>query len=301
MSFDDPTRRFRRFARAVTSEVGALEESFLDRGRPLGMARMLNAIGRGWCEVSALRDYLGLDSGLISRMLRELERGALITTGPHPTDGRRRVVALTPGGRREFDAYERLSNERAEAFLERCPDRDAMLRALDLVANVMGRERIFVAEHDPDSPEARYCLGEYYGELDRRFDGGFDVALSRDPDGAEITRPRGGFLMAMSDGLPLGCVVLKRASDGIAELKRLWVAESARGLGIGRRLIAAVEDLAIELGATTLRLDTNRALGEAAAMYRALGWTEIARFNDDPYADFFFEKRLGAPGSQDQN
>ena len=58
-----PAQRFRRFARAVTTEVGALDQSFLGRGRPLGAARVLNAVGHGQEDVTALRQYLRLDSG----------------------------------------------------------------------------------------------------------------------------------------------------------------------------------------------------------------------------------------------
>jgi GNAT superfamily N-acetyltransferase len=107
-----------------------------------------------------------------------------------------------------------------------------------------------------------------------------------------MIRPRGAFILALSDGLPIGCVGLKGTEKGYAEIKRLWVAPSARGLGLAHRLMAAVETSARDLGIALLRLDTNRALPEAIAMYRKSGWTEIDRFNDDPYPDFFFEKRL---------
>ncbi|MGC2086924.1 MAG: helix-turn-helix domain-containing protein, partial [Bradyrhizobium sp.] len=80
--------RIRRFNRAVTAEVGALDTSFLGRGRPLGAARVLNAIGQGRGEVAELRDYLGLDSGLTSRLLRGLEEEGLVRTVPHPDDAR---------------------------------------------------------------------------------------------------------------------------------------------------------------------------------------------------------------------
>jgi ribosomal protein S18 acetylase RimI-like enzyme len=76
------------------------------------------------------------------------------------------------------------------------------------------------------------------------------------------------------------------------EIKRLWVAPAARGLGLARRLMEAAEQAARELGIAVLRLDTNSALPEAAALYRRTGWREIERFNDDPYPDLFFEKRL---------
>ena len=96
----------------------------------------------------------------------------------------------------------------------------------------------------------------------------------------------------MSDGLPIGCVGLNGTGSEIAEIKRLWVAPSARGLGVGRCLMDAAENAARQLSIKTLRLDTNRALREALQLYRSTGWSEIDRFNDDPYPDFFFEKHL---------
>ena len=93
-----PVSRFRRFSRSVTAEVGALDTSFLGRGRSLGAARVLNAIGHGRTDVAAVRDYLGLDSGLMSRLLRQLEDEGLVETVPHEEDARRRVARLTRSG-----------------------------------------------------------------------------------------------------------------------------------------------------------------------------------------------------------
>ena len=288
----DPISRVRRFNRAVTSEVGALDTSFLGRGRPLGAARVLNAIGHGRSDVAELRDYLALDSGLMSRLLRSLEEEGLVTTKPHPEDVRRRIAKLTAAGRREFEAYETLSNAQAESMLARHSQPEALLAAMDMVAAALGRSRISIDLLDPRSEPARYCLGEYYAELSRRFARGYDVALSRDPDATDMIAPRGAFFVALSDGLPLGCVGLKGAGGPLAEIKRLWVAPAARGLGLARRLMDAAETAARQLSITTLRLDTNSALGEAMQLYRRTGWTEIERFNDDPYPDLFFEKRL---------
>ena len=288
----DPVSRFRRFARAVTLEVGALDTSFLGRGRPLGAARVLNAIGMGRTDVAEIREYLGLDSGLLSRMLRSLEEEGLVRTTPHPDDARRRVAVLTKAGQREFQAYEELSNARASALLERYPRSDELLRAMDIVASALGRDRIAIEETDPRNDAARYCLGEYYSELGSRFERGFDVSLSRDPDAADMIRPQGAFLLAMSDGLPMGCVGLKGTGGEVAEIKRLWICPTARGFGIAKRLMHAVETVARELSVKTLRLDTNSALPEALQLYRTSGWVEIDRFNQDPYPDHFFEKRL---------
>ncbi len=73
----------------------------------------------------------------------------------------------------------------------------------------------------------------------------------------------------------------------------MWVAESARGLGIGRRMLEALEDQARALGITTVRLETNKTLQEAIALYRSAGYRDVAAFNADPYATHWFEKRLG--------
>ncbi|MBR0696111.1 bifunctional helix-turn-helix transcriptional regulator/GNAT family N-acetyltransferase [Bradyrhizobium lablabi] len=288
----DPVSRVRRFNRAVTSAVGALDTSFLGRGRPLGAARVLNAIGHGRSDVGEIRDYLGLDSGLMSRLLRGLENEGLIETAAHGDDARRRVVRLTRTGRREFSTYEAISNRQAEGFLAGHAQREALLAAMDMIASALGRDSIGLSEMDPRSKEARYCLGAYYDELARRFKQGFDVTLSRDPDARDMVRPRGAFIVAMSDGLPIGCVGLKGSGGDLAEIKRLWVAPDARGLRLGRRLMEAAESAARELGVKVLRLDTNSALPEAGQLYRRSGWTEIPRFNDDPYPDLFFEKRL---------
>ena len=80
--------------------------------------------------------------------------------------------------------------------------------------------------------------------------------------------------------------------DGTADAKRMWVAPSARGLGLGRRLLAELERHARDAGVRTLRLDTNRALTEAIALYRAAGYEEIPRFNDEPHAQHWFAKSL---------
>lgn len=228
----DPIARIRRFNRVVTAEIGALDTSFLGRGRPLGAARVLNAIGHGQSDVMAIRASLGLDSGLMSRLLRALEDEGLVETTPHPQDARRRVARLTDAGHAEFEAYESLSNDQAGDFLKRHPRSDALLRAMDLVASALGRNRVTIEERDPGCDEAAYCLREYYSELARRFRNGFDVSLSRDPDAADMTRPRGAFLVAMSERVPIGCVGLKGGTGEIAEIKRLWVAPSARGLGL---------------------------------------------------------------------
>ncbi|MYM57474.1 bifunctional helix-turn-helix transcriptional regulator/GNAT family N-acetyltransferase [Thalassovita mangrovi] len=288
----DPVARIRRFNRAVTRETGALDQSFLGRGRPLGPARVLHAIGPDGTDLEKIRDYLDLEKALLSRFLKTLQDDGLIALEKDPADGRRRIAVLTEQGRAEQAAYNALSDDRARALLDRHPRPEALLAAMDLVASALGRDRVDLTEADPRSTDAVYCLSEYYAELGRRFETGFDVNLSRDPEVTDMMPPRGTFLIARSDGLPLGCVGLKGTDKGYAEIKRLWVSPAARGLGMARRLMDAAETAARDLGIALLRLDTNSALPEAVALYRNSGWTEIDRFNDDPYPDHFFEKSI---------
>lgn len=291
MTFDQ-IHRIRRFHRAVTRETGALDQSFLGQGRPLGPARVLNAIGAGHSDLDGLRRYLGIDKTLLSRFLSGLQNEGLLTLTPDPSDGRRRIAALSEQGQSEYAAYEALSNRQAATILSRHPKPDALLAAMDLIASALGRDEVEIVVADPTDPRSITCLAAYYGELSERFDQGFDVSLSADPEAGDMRPPRGTFLLALSDGLPLGCVGLKGTDKGYGEIKRLWISPAARGMGLARRLMGEVEAAARDLGIDLLRLDTNSALPEAVALYQNSGWTEIDRFNDDPYPDYFFEKAM---------
>jgi ribosomal protein S18 acetylase RimI-like enzyme len=155
--------------------------------------------------------------------------------------------------------------------------------------------QVEIAPTDPSHPHARHCLAEYAAELDRRFDGGFDAGRGLSPDDT-LRAPRGVLLVATLRSEPVGCGALRFHEDEPVELKSVWVAPAARGLGVGRRLLAALEARAAERG-DVVRLDTNGSLGEAIAMYRACGYEEIERYNDNPYAHHWFAKRLPAQPS----
>jgi GNAT superfamily N-acetyltransferase len=146
---------------------------------------------------------------------------------------------------------------------------------------------ISIAPTDPASTAAQGCLAAYFAELDARFPSGFDPGPPADP--ADYRPPRGLFLCATDGRQTLGCVALNIAGH---EVKRLWVAPAARGLGLGPRLMAAVEDHARSLGLSRLRLDTHASLAGAIAMYHRLGWSRVPRYNDNPYAQVWFGKDL---------
>lgn len=146
-----------------------------------------------------------------------------------------------------------------------------------------------IALSDPASVDAQAALAAYFAELDRRFPGGFDPGPPADP--AFYRPPQGAFLLA-TGAATAGCVALTRDGPGRGEVKRPWVAPSARGQGLARRLMLAIEDQARDLGLTALRLDTNATLTEAIAIYASLGWTPIDRYNANPYAHHWFARTL---------
>lgn len=105
---DGQIERVRSFNRIVTQHVGALESSYLKRGRPLGQARLLYDVGPDGMEVRALRERLKLDSGYVSRLLRSLEAQGLVQVQVQTDDGRVRRVILTPEGHAERATVNRL-------------------------------------------------------------------------------------------------------------------------------------------------------------------------------------------------
>ena len=153
-------------------------------------------------------------------------------------------------------------------------------------------EHVCFEEVNYTSDLATECLQAFAAELSGRLNQPFDLTKSGDPDLSQMRHPNGTFIVAQRRGAPLGCVGVKGNGGAVAEIKRIWVAPQARGLGLARALMARAEDAARALSITTLRLDTNRTLFEAVSLYQRTGWTEIDRFNDDPYPDIFFEKQL---------
>ena len=149
-----------------------------------------------------------------------------------------------------------------------------------------------IDEEPATSAAAQYCLSQYYRELEERFDSGFDPEKSIVPSLDEFSPPRGTFLVMRMAGEPVGCGGLKPISEEAAYLKRMWIAPQARGLGLARRLLQALEQRAREIGYRSVRLETNRALIEAQQLYRSSGYREVAQFNDEPYAHHWFEKTV---------
>ncbi|MEV7792116.1 helix-turn-helix domain-containing GNAT family N-acetyltransferase [Streptomyces sp. NPDC087512] len=291
----EQVEQVRRFNRIVAEQVGVLQDHYLGGARSYGQARLLWQIGaEGSSDVRGLRARLGLDSGYLSRLLRALERDGLVTVEPHPGDRRVRTVRLTESGQAERALLDDRSDALAASLLGPLDDRqrDRLTSAMAEVERLLTASLVSLDVLDPGHPDAVHCLRSYAAELSELFEEGFDPSNSLLPDPGELRAPRGLFLVARLHGEPVGCAGLKLPAGAPAEIKRLWVAPAARGLGLARRLLSDLEERAVRHGSDRVRLDTNKALEAATRLYRTSGYTEVPAFNDEPYAHHWFEKRL---------
>jgi len=284
----------RSFNRIVAEAIGATDDQFLGRGRPIAESRLLWEIGHDGADLRDLRARLNLDSGYLSRMLASLQRQGLVCVQTDPADQRVRRACLTSVGLAERVELDRLSDEVALRVLNPLSDRQrsSLLAAMGEVERLLRPSLIRFAIEDPASADARWCFEQYFAELDQRFDAGFDPSISLSADAGELTPPAGALILARLHGNPVGCVAIKLHGKAPAELKRMWVSRSGRGLGVGRQLLVEAERHASEMGAKRIRLETNRTLSEAIRLYRHAGYIEVEAFSDEPYAHHWFEKKL---------
>jgi DNA-binding MarR family transcriptional regulator len=274
-----------------------LNERYLGRDRPLVESRLLYEVGTAGAPVRDLRGRLGLDSGFLSRLLRTLERKGLATTSRRSgADGRVRFVSLTRSGVAELARINALSDNLATSMLGNLTDEQArhLIDAMASVERLLKASSIELARADPASPAAQHCFLQYAAELAARFRTGFDqmtAGWSVDEE-RQFAAPRGCLILASLNGEPVGCGALRTVGAGVGEIKRMWIAPAARGLGVARRMLQELESIAGRRHLRVIRLDTNASLTEAQKLYRSSGYREIERFNDNPYADFWFEKQL---------
>jgi DNA-binding MarR family transcriptional regulator/GNAT superfamily N-acetyltransferase len=285
----------RRFNRTVTQRVGALNDHFLSSDRPLATARLLWEIGTEGGEIVMLRSRLGVDSGQMSRMLRALEADGLVTVTPSEVDARVRVARLTERGLAERVTLDERSDELAESILDPLEEgqRTELVTAMRTVERLIATSLVDLRQVDPEDPDAHRCLRAYVAELNRRApERGFDPSKGSTANPHEVRPPNGAFVVAYLRGEPVGCGAVKHHPGDVTDIKRMWLAESARGLGLGRRLLERLEELAREHGSTEVRLETGDVLTEAIGLYRSAGYAEVPPFNDEPFADRWFAKPL---------
>lgn len=288
----------RRFNRSYTQRIGVLDDSFLGSGRPLGSSRLLFEIGPRGSTLLDLRRRLGLDSGYLSRLLRQLEADGLVAVSPDPADGRRRLVHLSARGGEAYDDLDRRSEQLAEGLIEQLTGRQRaeLCEALAAADRLLRAATITFDTVDPRSDDALRSMEHYFAELQQRFPTGFEAGDTLVADAPGFRAPTGAFLVAHTDADPIACGGLQQVDDDTAEIKRMWVDPGWRGIGLGNRTLRHLEGLAADLGYHRIILDTNSTLTEAISMYERAGYHSIERYNDNPYALRWFEKTdIGSP------
>jgi ribosomal protein S18 acetylase RimI-like enzyme len=148
-------------------------------------------------------------------------------------------------------------------------------------------------------PSAQALLTAYFEERARSFPADQGSYRTTFPDPAQFVRPQGEFFLVLQRGEPVGCGGIRRIADAGGpgsgtrvrfEVKHLWLDPAARGSGHGRALLRHLEDVATDLGADEVVLDTNASLTAAGSLYRSNGYSEIAPYNDNPNATHWFGK-----------
>ena len=192
----------------------------------------------------------GSISGYLSRLLQSLKTQGLIAVTKGDDDGRRRNVSLTRKGSAEHAAYDRLSDNLAASMLDPldASDQKRLLAAMGEVERLIRAASVKVAAESPDGADARLCLNAYFRELAARFESGFDAGADDSARVEDMTPPSGLFVIARLDGDAVGCGGFKRVDKATGEIKRVWTAPSARGMGVARRMLRALEAAAREKG-----------------------------------------------------
>ena len=150
-----------------------------------------------------------------------------------------------------------------------------------------------------DDPRVLELYADFVREADGplvydREEAGVDLdeEIAKGPP-ADLVPPCGVFLLALADGEPVGLGGVRHLDTEIAEVKSMYVAPAFRGTGLGRRILARLDEIAVEHGCSAVRLDTSDYLTPAVGLYRAAGYREVPDYNQNPKADTWFERDLG--------
>lgn len=142
-----------------------------------------------------------------------------------------------------------------------------------------------------DEPPGRELLGELIELLDEQYPGrAVRPGSITTPD--EMLAPDGTFLVGYEAGEPIAIGGVRRLGPDVCEIKRMYVVPGARSRGIGRALLAALEDAARELGYARVCLDAGPRQRHSRSLFARSGYVEIPKYNDNHIAVYFAEKRL---------
>jgi DNA-binding MarR family transcriptional regulator/N-acetylglutamate synthase-like GNAT family acetyltransferase len=281
---DPRVEAVRRFNRLYTRRIGALQATHLDTPFSLTEARVLYELAhRKEPTLSSLAKELQLDAGYLSRLLRGLERRALVARRRAADDGRRQLLRLSGKGARAFAALEGRTREEVGALLEALPGQAQarLLEALGTAETVLGAApgAWRLRAHRPgDIGWVIQRHGELYGQeygYDERFEALVAQIAARFIDRFDARRER--CWIAERDGLRLGAVFLVRKSATVAQLRLLLVEPAARGIGLGKRLVEECVAFARDAGYRKLVLWTQSELAAARGIYQSTGFRVVGK------------------------
>jgi DNA-binding MarR family transcriptional regulator/GNAT superfamily N-acetyltransferase len=274
----DAVRRFNRF---YTRRIGVLQEGWASSDFSLAQARVLYELSRrDRPSATELGRDLGLDAGYLSRILRGLEASGLVARETSDNDGRRSLLSLTATGRRRFSAIEARTNGEVEAMLDALPagTQQRLLAAMRTIEDALGERASTPVVLRPPRPGDLGWIVSRHGALygaeygwDERLEAltaEIITAFVRDHDPA-----RERCWIAELAGGNVGSVMLAKASEQVARLRLLLVEPSARGHGIGARLVQEAIDLARAARYRKITLWTHSVLTAARHIYQKAGFT----------------------------
>lgn len=292
-SADDPVLAIRRFNRFYTRQIGVLQEHLLQSQFSLTELRVLFEIAHR--ENVTAKDLcldLGLDRGYVSRMLQSFQEHGWIKTAPAPDDRRRQFLALTAKGHKVFDPLERRSSDEVAGMLARLTpvQQKTMLAGIRDIESVLAPRKpptvpYTVRQHRPgDMGWVVQRHGELYWQeyqYDERFEALVAEIVAEFIQNLDSSRER--CWIAEKAGERVGSVFLVKKSAGVAKLRLLLVEPSARGLGIGKRLVNECVQFAREAGFKKILLWTQSELAAARGIYKVAGFELVAEARHDSW------------------
>jgi DNA-binding MarR family transcriptional regulator/GNAT superfamily N-acetyltransferase len=276
----------RAFNRFYTRQLGVLDESVLASGLSLTEMRVLYELAhRDGATATGLGRDLGLDAGYLSRLLSKFEARRWLRRSPAPGDARQSLLVLTPSGRKAFAPIEKAAREQIATWLEALPppQRDRLVKSMQTVQRLLGglpEPKVPYVLRDLRPGDLGWIVHRqgllYHQEYgwDETFDGLLAEIAGAFVKSFDAKRER--CWVAEREGEVVGSVFLVRASGKVAKLRMLYVESSARGLGIGGRLVEECIDFARAKGYRTLTLWTNDILVSARKIYQAAGFRLVA-------------------------
>ncbi len=290
-SLDQRIAAVRRFSRFYTRVIGALREGLLQSRFSLAEARVLYELAhRADLTATELARDLEMDAGYLSRMLQAFERDGLLARSASGIDRRQNLLSLTVAGAEAFAPLDARSRAEVGALLAGLsePAQSDLVTAMQRIEALLGTSRratLLLRQHRPGDIGwviARH--GALYAD-EYAFDHRFEALVAQVAGGflADHDPARERCWIAERDGVNVGSVFLVRKSDEMAKLRLLIVEPTARGSGIGRRLVAECIAFARQAGYRGITLWTNDILLAARAIYQQAGFRLVA---SSPHCDF---------------